>query len=596
MTDNKTPEPKPTTSRRLIALLLALAVAVAVLAVLVFSTRPAEPTAYSDVISELADYDGYDARLDDVTGRLELSKEGQDTVVTYVPRLDVPDIADELTAAGVTVTVSPLANPSPWTNILAGLLPVILIIGFLLFFMTKRGMGIPGLGLGKKSGTPVEVPTTRFSDVAGVEEATADLAEVVQFLHDSSTFKAAGAQIPRGFLLVGPPGTGKTLLARAVAGEAGVPFFAISGSDLVEMFVGLGASRVRELFAKARATGRAIVFIDEIDAIGRTRGGSLPNGGSDEREATLNQLLVEMDGFAQSDTVIVLAATNRVDVLDPALLRPGRFDRKIVVPVPDRAGREQLLELYTKGKQFADGINWSSLARRTVGMTGADIGQLMNEAALCAARRSDTVINSADLESALATSMLGRERRSAVMTEYDRTVVAWHEAGHTVAGLVIPGADRPVSVTIIPRGISGGSTWLDYDEDQFMTRSKALSRLTVAMAGRAAEEILLDGDYTHGAHGDLESATNLALNMVTRLGMSQTLRSVPPEAVFTSGALSDEINTQVQELISAALEQARVLVRDNASLLNELVVQLLDKETLTDVDLKEIAARFEVTS
>jgi cell division protease FtsH len=454
--------------------------------------------------------------------------------------------------------------------------PVILILLFL-FFLTRKSGGLGIGGLGSKKTTPVEVPATRFNDIAGVDECVDELREVVDILKNPEHFTSTGAKLPKGYLLVGAPGTGKTMLARAVAGEAGVPFYSLSGSDFVEIFVGAGAKRVREIFAKARENEQAIVFIDEIDAIGRSRGGSF-GAANDERENTLNQLLVEMDGFSASG-VIMIAATNRADVLDEALTRAGRFDRKITVPVPDKGGRERIFMIHSKGKQMAKDIDYPGFAKRTPGMTGADIAQMLNEAALEAARRGAKEITNEDISSALATTALGRERKTAVVTERDREIVAWHEAGHTVAALIQKDTDNPISVSIVPRGPAGGVTWLGGSEDQFMTKTQAKARLVVSMAGRAAEEMLLDGDFTQGAHGDLQGATHLATVMVTQFGMGKNMISLDMDR--SMGSSLDIINEEVSTLLTQALVTARQLVLKNQKLLREIVLELLEKENLT---------------
>ena len=446
-----------------------------------------------------------------------------------------------------------------------------------MFFLTRKSGGLGIGGLGSKKTTPVEVPSTRFNDIAGVDECVDELREVVDILKNPEHFTSTGAKLPKGYLLVGAPGTGKTMLARAVAGEAGVPFYSLSGSDFVEIFVGAGAKRVREIFAKARENEQAIVFIDEIDAIGRSRGGSF-GAANDERENTLNQLLVEMDGFAASG-VIMIAATNRADVLDEALTRAGRFDRKITVPVPDKGGRERIFMIHSKGKQMAKDIDYAGFAKRTPGMTGADIAQMLNEAALEAARRGAKEITNEDISSALATTALGRERKTAVVTERDREIVAWHEAGHTVAALIQKDTDNPISVSIVPRGPAGGVTWLGGSEDQFMTKTQAKARLVVSMAGRAAEEMLLGGDFTQGAHGDLQGATHLATVMVTQFGMGKNMISLDMDR--SMGSSLDIINEEVSTILTQALITARQLVLKNQKLLRAIVLELLEKENLT---------------
>ena len=351
--------------------------------------------------------------------------------------------------------------------------------------------------------------------------------------------------MPRGFLLVGPPGTGKTLLARAVAGEAGVPFYSAAGSDFSEMFVGVGAARVRDLFAKAKKTG-GIVFLDEIDSVGRARNGNAPGGGAnDERESTLNALLVEMDGFSKENNVVIVAATNRPDILDPALTRAGRFDRQVTVAPPDRRGRTRLLDLYAKDRSMGPDVDFVALARRTPGLTGADICNLVNQAALEAARGKRGVINSGDFDEALATVVMGRARKSAIVTDRDREVTAWHEAGHTVAALVLPDANDPVQVTIVPRGPAGGVTWMGGDDNSFLTRSQARAQLVVALGGRAAEELLLDGDFTQGASGDLQSATGLATQMVTKWGMSNMGLVAMDTDRIVFGGIGDKVHAEI---------------------------------------------------
>jgi cell division protease FtsH len=456
-----------------------------------------------------------------------------------------------------------------------------LIIGFLAFFMRRAGVG------GARAFTTTdaqlgEVPDTCFTDVVGCDEAVEELSEVVSFLHDPAPFQAAGARMPQGFLLVGAPGTGKTLLARAVAGEAGVPFYTAAGSDFTEMFVGVGAARVRDLFAKAKKTG-GIVFLDEIDSLGRTRVGSVPGGGgTEERESTLNALLVEMDGFNKDDKVIVIAATNRPDVLDPALLRAGRFDRQITVAPPDRSGRTRLLEVYARGRRLARDVDLVALARRMPGLTGADIANVVNQAALEAARHFREELAAADFDEALATLMMGRARRSAVVTDRDRVVTAWHEAGHAVAALALPDAHDPVQVTIVPRGPAGGVTWMGGNDDAFLTRSQARAQLAVAMAGRAAEELLLAGDFTQGASGDLVSATQLATRMVTAWGMSSLgLSAFDPDRA--GPALANRVQGEVDSLLRDALEIARRVLGEHRTLLDAVVAELLDEET-ADLD------------
>ncbi len=526
------------------------------------------------------------AVLDDNERLVVLELEGTQIVTASYPDQFGAELVTRLEAAKIPFTTEPIAKPSVAGGILMTLLPIGLVVG-VLAFMSKRGAmgGVGGMGGANtaKAFTNTkhevsDVPPTRFGDVVGCDEAVEELTEVVEFLNDPARFEAAGARMPRGFLLVGPPGTGKTLLARAVAGEAGVPFYSAAGSDFAEMFVGVGAARVRDLFAKAKKTG-GIVFLDELDSVGRARHGAQGSGASEERESTLNALLVEMDGFGKEDNVIVMAATNRPDVLDPALQRAGRFDRQVTVAAPDRRGRTCLLDLYAKDRNMAGDVDFVALARRTPGLTGADIANLVNQAALEAARNNRTVIEGADFDEALATVMMGRARRSAVVTDKDREVTAWHEAGHTIAALVLPDAHDPVQVTIVPRGPAGGVTWMGGNDDSFMTRSQAKAQLVVAMGGRAAEEVLLNGDFTQGASGDLASATGLALRMVTQWGMSSLgLAATHPE--MTGMAPSEKVLAEVDRMLAEALDGARALLAEQRPLFDAVVTELLAEDTV----------------
>jgi cell division protease FtsH len=511
-------------------------------------------------------------------------------VQTAYPLGSGPALTTQAIESDVKVTASPNKTGTPWMSIILSLLPVLLLIGFFIFFMgPKMGMNVGRLSKSRRN--PADVPATRFTDVAGADEAVSELQELVDFLYEPDKFTAAGAKMPRGVLLVGPPGTGKTLLARAVAGEAGVPFFALSGSDFVETFVGVGASRVRQVFAAARKLGRAIIFIDEIDAVGKTRSNNNNGSGAEERENTLNQLLVEMDGFSESG-IIVLAATNRADVLDAALTRPGRFDRRITVPAPDRVGRTKILELYARDRQFAPDVDFVSLARQTPGLTGADLSYLMNEAALEAARKGSGIITAVHLHAALSTAIMGRARTSAVVTERDRRITAWHEAGHAAAALLLPNADDPVSVTIVPRGVAGGVTWMGGNDNSFLTRSEAEARLVVAMAGRAAEELHLDGDYTQGAASDFASATSLAMSMVSEYGMSDLGPTSRGAYTHMGSGQADRIGEAVDRILEEALDHARRLIRENSRLLEALVGELLADETVSGHRLSNLAATF----
>lgn len=530
---------------------------------------------------------GVSVLIDEGRGILVVTYPDETSKYSPYPAGAVDELLPAIQAEDVTVEVKPAPAPSFLPSLLLTLLPVGLILGFFLLMSKRGGLGgIGALGLNKTKSAPVEVPTTKFSDVAGIDEALEDLREVVEFLHNPERYTKTGAKRPRGFLLVGPPGTGKTLLARAVAGEAGVPFYAITGADFVELFAGLGASRVRDLFTKARTREKAIIFIDEIDAIGKARGRGVQTGANDERENTLNALLVELDGFSRHDGIVILAATNRVDVLDPALLRPGRFDRAITVPAPDRVGRRKILELYAKARPFVPGMDWEQLARRTQGMTGAQLEQLLNEAALEAARRGSEQIREEHMESALATTVLGRERRSAVVSERDRRIVAWHEAGHAVSAFLLEDADDPVQVSIIPRGGTGGATWMTGNEHDLVTRNQANARLVVALSGRAAEEILLEGDYTQGAHGDLSMATALATGMIARYGMGRRLVSRSEEKLVFDGPVSQEVDEEVDDVLNRSLDQARELLTSRRAFVEAVARELLERENLDLEDLK----------
>jgi len=559
----------------------------------------------SDVLTALptGQLDGHKiakAAMDDDNRVLQLTLDNGDEYVTSYPNQFGTELVKQLQAAAIPFTTEPIQKASPIGALAAMLLPVLMIIGFFVWMSKKGAMGMSGATNAKaftatKAELP-EPPAARFDDVVGCDEAVEELSEIVSFLHDPTHFEAAGAKMPRGFLLVGPPGTGKTLLARAVAGEAGVPFYSAAGSDFSEMFVGVGAARVRDLFAKAKKTG-GIVFLDEIDSVGRARNGAAQGGGAnDERESTLNALLVEMDGFAKEANVVVVAATNRPDILDPALTRAGRFDRQVTVAPPDRRGRTRLLDLYAKDRTMGTDVDFVALARRTPGLTGADICNLVNQAALEAARAKRNVISNGDFDEALATVMMGRARKSAVVTDQDREITAWHEAGHTIAALVLPDANDPVQVTIVPRGPAGGVTWMGGDDNSFMTRSHARAQLVVALGGRAAEEILLNGDFTQGASGDLVQATNLATQMVTQWGMSNMgLVAMNPDRIVFGG-IGDRVHAEIDGMLNEALEGARTLLSEHRALFDAIVKELLDEDTIDVERLKAIWAEVEQPS
>ena len=495
---------------------------------------------------------------------------------------------------------------SVWMSLLLSLLPIVVLFGLFLFFMNSVQGGGRLMQFGKSRARKLtgDEPTVTFADVAGCDEAIEELKEIRDFLADPERFRSIGAKIPKGVLLYGPPGTGKTLLARAVAGEAGVPFFTISGSDFVEMFVGVGASRVRDLFEQAKASAPAIIFVDEIDAVGRHRG-SGTGGGHDEREQTLNQLLVEMDGFDARTNVILVAATNRPDILDPALLRPGRFDRQIVVDQPDLVGRRAILEVHAKGKPLSPSVSLDVLARRTPGFTGADLGNLLNEGALLAARRNLTEIGMVELEDAIDRVIAGPERRTRVMGEHEKQVIAYHEAGHALVGHVLPGTDPIHKVSIVSRGRALGWTLSLPTEDKVLrSRSALRDELAMMLGGRTAEELVFD-DPTTGAQNDIERASQIARAMVTEWGMSDLLgpRNLTASAGGHHGAdpyardgarsdhgdeLATAIDEEVRRLIDDAHDQAHAILVDHRDTLDRLAAALVEKETLDDADLAQI--------
>ena len=514
---------------------------------------------------------------------------------TYTTRVNAPLTTDELNAIDTKVgnlEVAPRAQN--WGGLLIALLPILLMVAFLWYLM--RGMRSGGDGamqFGKSRARIIteENSQTLFRDVAGVEEAKNDLSEVVEFLKNPGKFHALGARIPHGVLMVGPPGSGKTHLAKAVAGEAKVPFFSISGSDFVEMFVGVGAARVRDLFENAKKSAPCIVFIDEIDAVGRRRGMNI-NGGNDEREQTLNALLVEMDGFESKHDIIIIAATNRPDVLDPALLRPGRFDRQVVVDAPDMRGREAILQIHSRGKPLAKSVDLKTVAKRTPGFVGADLENLLNEAALVAARANRKEILPKDLDEAADRVVMGPERRSRIISPQEKKITAYHEGGHALAAFLLPHADPVHKITIVPRGRAGGYVMRVAEEDRmYMSRDMLLDTVGVALAGRAAEEIIFD-DITTGAQSDFQQATNIAKRMVTNWGMSDALGRVALSSGSESylgemegmRSYSEEtarmVDNEIKEIID--LQYARILnlLKENQEGLETIVRVLLERETL----------------
>ena len=507
------------------------------------------------------------------------------------------DSLNELMAAHpATAYQIDTSNPNFWSDVLVSVVPTLLLLGLMVYFMRQMlGANNKAMQFGKTNAATTEAtrPKVKFSDVAGIDEAVEELEEIRDFLTDPERYRKLGAKIPRGVLLVGPPGTGKTLLAKAVAGEAGVPFFSISGSDFVEMFVGVGASRVRDLFKEAKAQAPSIIFIDEIDAVGRQRGAGL-GGGHDEREQTLNQLLVEMDGFEETESVILIAATNRPDILDPALLRPGRFDRQITVDRPDVKGRERILRVHGKNKPLADDVRYDKLAQLTVGFTGADLANLMNEAALLAARRNHEVITMDEIEESMERVIAGPQRKSRVMTEKERTTIAYHESGHALVGHILEHSDPVHKISIVSRGQALGYTMQLPTEDHFLkTRNEMLDELAVFLGGRVAEELMCD-DITSGASNDLERATKMAREMVTRLGMSEELGTqVFGEAqhqVFLGRDYADHqdyseetarrIDAEVQRIMREAHCRAEEILSARRDQLDLMARVLLERETV----------------
>jgi cell division protease FtsH len=499
----------------------------------------------------------------------------------------------------VTISVESVSVLAQLSNALLWLLPTLLIAGFFLVTMRRAQSGADqafSFGRSRARRMNSENPVVTFADVAGCDEAKSELVEVVDFLKNPEKFIQLGARIPKGVLLVGPPGTGKTLLAKAIAGEAGVPFFSLSGSEFVELFVGVGASRVRDLFEQAKKSAPCIVFIDEIDAVGRMRGAGL-GGGNDEREQTLNQMLVEMDGFNTDTNVIIVAATNRVDILDPALLRPGRFDRRVMVDAPDVVGREAILRVHTRGKPVRSDVDLNVIARQTPGFTGADLENLVNEAAILTARAGKNEISQVELQAAIEKVALGPERRSRLMSPREKEVVAYHEAGHAVAAALMPETELNVQkVTIIPRGMAGGVTWYapETEDNLISTSRKRLeARLVPMLAGRAAEEIIFD-DVTAGAVSDLERVTNIARAMVRQYGMSDELGPVSysdrNDLVFLgreiaegrsySEKVAETIDSEVSNIVHRAYTRARQLLSDNREKLVAVARALLERESL----------------
>ncbi|WKA58666.1 ATP-dependent zinc metalloprotease FtsH [Planococcus shenhongbingii] len=570
------------------------------------SAQPTENIGYDEFLGALEDGTVTevtiqpDAEVYEVTGKLTGYEEGE-SFVTNIPMENEALIAriDEV-AANQSVEVNYLKAPqtSGWVSFFTGIIPFIIIF-ILFFFLLNQSQGggggrVMNFGKSKAKLYDDQKHKVRFNDVAGADEEKQELVEVVDFLKDPRRFADIGARIPKGILLVGPPGTGKTLLARAVAGEAGVPFFSISGSDFVEMFVGVGASRVRDLFENAKKNSPCIIFIDEIDAVGRQRGAGL-GGGHDEREQTLNQLLVEMDGFGANEGVIIIAATNRPDILDPALLRPGRFDRQITVGRPDVKGREEVLKVHARNKPLDPTVDMKAIAQRTPGFSGADLENLLNEAALVAARRSKLKIDMSDIDEATDRVIAGPAKKNRVISKKERNIVAFHEAGHTVIGLVLDDAETVHKVTIVPRGQAGGyAVMLPKEDRYFMTKPELLDKISGLLGGRVSEDIIF-GEVSTGAHNDFQRATAIARSMVTEYGMSDKIgpiqfgqaqggnvflgRDFNSEQNY-SDAIAFEIDQEIQRIIKEQYIRTKEILTKNKDLLNLIATTLLEVETL----------------
>ena len=570
---------------------------------------------YSDFVEAVQDNEVSRVLISPDRGTAQVvQNDGQRALVNLAPDKDLLKL---LTDHNVDIAVQPSSEPAPWQQAVGSLLFPLLLLGGLFFLLRRAqgGGGNPAMTFGKSKARVQMEPQTQvtFGDVAGIEGAKLELTEVVDFLKNPDRFTAVGAKIPKGVLLVGPPGTGKTLLAKAVAGEAGVPFFSISGSEFVEMFVGVGASRVRDLFEQAKKNAPCIVFIDEIDAVGRQRGAGL-GGGNDEREQTLNQLLTEMDGFEGNTGIIIVAATNRPDVLDAALMRPGRFDRQVVVDRPDYAGRLQILGVHARGKTLAKDVDLDKVARRTPGFTGADLANLLNEAAILAARRELSEISMDEVNDAIERVMAGPEKKDRVMSEKRKRLVAYHEAGHALVGALMPDYDPVQKISIIPRGQAGGLTFFTPSEERMesglYSRAYLQNQMAVALGGRVAEEIVYgDDEVTTGASNDLQQVARVARQMVTRFGMSDRLgpvalgrsqggmflgRDIAAERDFSEDTAA-AIDEEVSSLVDEAYKRAKDVLTGNRAVLDELADMLVEKETVDAEELQELLISRDVT-
>jgi cell division protease FtsH len=558
---------------------------------------------YSTMIHAVSNRRIRSATVNPTTSAVTWTNSSGTTYTTVYPLTATNDVTTLLDNAHVSVKVDKEAGPSLWLTILGDLAPL-LVVGAFLFLIFRQGQGgnrMMSFGRTQAKLQGDNQPRVMFDDVAGVEEEKQELEEVVDFLKNPKRYLELGAKIPKGVLLFGPPGTGKTLLARAVAGEAGVPFFSESGSGFVEMFVGVGASRVRDLFDQAKKSAPCILFIDELDAVGRIRGAGY-GGGNDEREQTLNQLLVEMDGFGANEGVIVMAATNRPDVLDPALLRPGRFDRQIVVHRPDRVGRLKILQVHSRNKPLGDDIDLEVIARRTPGFTGADLANLCNEAALMAARGRKKRIGMNDFIEAAERVMAGPEKRTRVISDFERRVVAYHESGHTLVGLLVPNGDPVGKVTIVPRGMAMGYTMPVPEEDRYLiTRDQILDKVAMSLGGRVAEQVVF-GEISTGASDDLERSTGMVRQMIMEYGMSRELGPLTfgtrQDQIFLgrdlmryrdySEEVASKIDDSIRHVVFEQYERAKTLVIRHRGALNRLALALLEKETLESEEIRSI--------
>ena len=580
-------------SKKLVLYLLIIAIAVFAIDSLAGQNNNKAEMSYTGFVQQVQQKKVESVTITNDHGIKGKLKNGTD-FVSYAPSDDT--LIKTLTDNGVEITAAPPEQPSWWVSLLGSAIPIIILVVVFFFIMQQtQGGGGRVMNFGKSRAKMMGDGNVKvkFNDVAGAEEAKQELTEVVEFLKDPGKFTSIGATIPKGVLLAGPPGTGKTLLAKAVAGEAGVPFFTISGSDFVEMFVGVGASRVRDLFGQAKKNAPCIIFIGEIDAVGRQRGAGL-GGGHDEREQTLNQLLVEMDGFSANEGIITLAATNRPDILDPALLRPGRFDRQVVVGRPDLRGREAILKVHARNKPMADDVDLKTIAKKTPGFTGADLSNLLNEAALLAARLNKKIITMAELEEASEKVSMGPERRSHIVSEKDRKLTAYHESGHAIVAHLLPHANPVHKVTIIPRGYAGGYTMmLPKEEHDYKTKAQLLADIRVSLGGRIAEALVL-GDISTGASGDLQTVTSTARSMVMRWGMSDTLGPIvfgeQQEQVFLgknighernfSEEVASKIDVEVHQIVDEAYRDVEKLLTDNMDFLHNMANALLEEETI----------------